>query len=344
MNKIKLLISLILMLHTVTYSQISDGSVPVSWENNISQQKSSDIINIQPPENLKSQNVNKNGSFKFAETIEFNKNINNIGNWITLDNDDRLCRVHIKSEGAYSLNINFSRYLLPEGAKLYIYTPNKQYKLGAFTYKNNKSYGSLAVAPIAGDEIIIEYYEPKDVDFEGELIIGTINYDYLNIFGKKDGQYGKSAYCNIDINCEEGNDWQKQKRSVCRMIIDGSTLCTGTLINNTEQNQEPYILSANHCVNTQSLAHSTVFVFNYESDVCGGSDGSVSQSISGADLIATKNNDNGYLDFTLLKLSSKVPTEYKPYFAGWDITSNAPNKSTCIHHPMGDIKKNIIRF
>ena len=346
MKKYWSFVLILLFVTTLSYSQVSKGGKPISWSLDISQLKSLKIIKIEPPQNKRNRTkkVQKYGSFKFAEVIDFNKSIYDIGEKKVLDNDDNLWLLHIKSEGAYSLNINFSRFLLPEGAEMYIYTPNKKHKMGAFTYNNNKEYGSLAVAPLQGDEIIIEYYEPKDVDFKGELTIGTVNYDYLNIFGEKDGQFGKSAYCNIDINCVEGNDWNKQKRSVCRMIIDGSTLCTGALVNNTDNNQEPYILSANHCVNTQELAHSTVFVFNYESPICGGGDGIVSQSISGADLIATKNKNNGYLDFTLLKLSKNVPLDYKPYFAGWDISENTPQKSTCIHHPVGDVKKISLDF
>ena len=332
---------LITVIFTATLKcQISDNGIPYSWQESISE-TSPEVTFLESVQIPKSTDINieKHGAFTFAKIIEFNKSTDEVGQWINLDNGDRLWRLRLKSEGAYSINFIFSRYLIPEGAEVYVYSPDKMHKLGAFTHKNNKEYGSLAIAPIPGNEIIIEYYEPEDVDFNGELIIGSIGHDYLNIFGYKDGQFGKSGECNIDINCSEGTEWQIQKRSICRIIIGGSVLCTGTLVNNTANDKEPYVLSANHCISTQELANSTVFVFNYESPNCGGSDGSVEQSISGADLVATKNNDNGYLDFTLLRLSSDVPLDYKPYFAGWNSNGNIPEKTTCIHHPWGDVKK-----
>lgn len=325
---------------TSSWAQISYGGDPYSWQQTSSKTYIETILleAVQIPK-LDNINYNKHDSFKFAEIIELNKSTNEIGEWTILDNGDRLWQVKLKSEGAYSLNFIFSRFLIPEGAKLYVYSPNKENKLGAFTHKNNKKYGSLAIAPIPGDEIIIEYYEPEDVDFIGELIIGDIGHDYLNIFGNKDGQFGASGDCNIDINCSEGSEWQSQKRSICRMIIDNIYLCTGALVNNTAEDQEPYILSANHCIDNQASAESAIFVFNYESPSCGGTDGSVQQSISGADLVATKNNNQGYLDFTLLRLSSDVPLDYRPYFAGWNNNGSVPETTTCIHHPQGDVKK-----
>ena len=331
-----ILISLIFIIKSE--AQISHKGIPFSWQESVSEISLNATI-LKPVQIPKHSNIDKNSPFIFAELIEFNKSTDEVGQWINLDNGDRLWRLRLKSEGAYSLNFNFSRYLIPEGAEVYVYSPDRMNKLGAFTHKNNKEYGSLAIAPIPGDEIIIDYYEPEDVDFNGELTIGNIGHDYLNIFGEKDGRFGISGECNIDINCSEGTEWQIQKRSICRMFINGNVLCTGTLVNNTAQDQEPYILSANHCVNTQTLANGTVFIFNYESFYCRGFDGSVQQSISGADLVATKNNINGYLDFTLLRLSEEVPLDYKPYFAGWSSNNEIPEKTTCIHHPEGDVKK-----
>ncbi len=324
----------------VSIAQISQGGLPYSWQQTITEQLLNTTLlpAVQIPK-LNNKNIDKNGSFVFAEIIKFNKNTNEVGKWIELDNGDRLWRIRLKSEGAYSINFTFSRFLIPEGAEVFVYSPNRTYKLGAFTNKNNKIYGSLTIAPIPGNEIVIEYFEPEDAEFNGELTIGTIGHDYLNVFGVKDGQFGASGECNIDINCPEGDNWQVQKKAICRLIINNSRLCTGSLINNTSLNKTPYVLSANHCISTQSEAENTVYVFNYESPSCNGPDGSVDQSISGADLIATKNNYQGYLDYTLIRLSTDIPLNYKPYFAGWDSRGIIPEKETCIHHPWGDVKK-----
>ena len=44
-------------------------------------------------------------------------------------------------------------------------------------------------------------------------------------------------------------------------------------------------------------------------------------------------------DFTLIELSSNIPTSYNPYFAGWSRLSSAPTSGVGIHHPAGDEKK-----
>lgn len=329
-----------LLTTTNTFSQISHGGMPLSWHKSmqIVEPKPLTLPTIVAP-NASKSTIQKNGSFTFAELIELNKWSYEVGNWTILPGGDKLWMLRLKSGGAYSLNFTFDKYLLPEGAQLFVYTPDHKHKLGAFTYKNNKPYGSLAIAAIPGDEIIIEYYEPVEVEFEAELKIGSIGHDYLNIFGSKDGQYGASDTCNIDVNCEEGKDWQKHKQAVVRIISHNTGLCSGTVLNNARYDKQPIVLTASHCFINKKTPENSVFYFNYESPGCNGPDGETDQTISGAILLADKEKDNGYLDFSLIKLSEQIPEEYEPYFAGWDATGNAPQSTVCIHHPWGDVKK-----
>lgn len=334
-----ILIVITSLLFTIVNAQVSQGGKPFSWHSNdINTYNTIELVK-ESRVSSKVQDIADNTPFEFAELIPVNITNTDNGTTSILSNGDKVWQVALKSEGAYSLNFSFSKFYIPDGAEVFIYSPDKSVLLGAFTSNNHKESGILAVAPIAGDELVIEYYEPKDAEFEGVLEIEQVGHDYLNVFGNKDGQFGQSGDCNIDINCTEGDDWQLEKRSVCRMIINNSTLCTGTLVNNAREDATPYFLSANHCVNTQALAQNTLFYFNYESPTCNGTDGSVFQSISGADLVATKNNDNGYLDFVLLKLSSDVPSSFNPYFAGWQASGDVSSNTTCIHHPWGDVKK-----
>jgi len=69
---------------------------------------------------------------------------------------------------------------------------------------------------ISGDEITIEYFEPADAEFPGELGISKVYHAYRNVIGwlgQKDGQFGASGSCNIDINCPEGSNWQDEKNN-----------------------------------------------------------------------------------------------------------------------------------
>lgn len=332
---------LLYFLPTVT-GQISKKGTPYSWLNPqaIEQAELISLPGVQAiPAALIQESRLKSGTRVFAHLFPVNKGLWNAGVWTDLPNGDRVWQLSIESEGALGFTVNFSRYLLPDGARVFIFNNEKTQVLGAYTSANNKPWQGLAVQPIAGNAITIEYYEPADADFEGELFIDQVGHDFVGVALEKDGRYNTSASCHVDINCEAGNEWQTHKRAVCRMVISGNELCSGSLINNSLNDQTPYVLSANHCVDSKTRAQNTVFVFNYESPSCGGPDGSVSQSVSGATLIATKNQDKGYLDFTLLRLSQAVPLSYQPYFAGWDSRNLIPQSVAGIHHPWGDVKK-----
>lgn len=342
----KTILYIIFSLLSINYltAQISQKGTPYSW-NHPEAIQYNELMALPGakaiPEAVKTKSNQslKSSSFTFAYAFDVNKGIWDAGIWTDLPNGDRIWQLTISSEGAYSLSVNFSRFLLPEGARVFIFNQEHSQVLGAFTSANNKTWQRLAVQPISGSTITIEYYEPEEVDFEAELTIGTVGHDFLGVFAEKDGNFGRADTCNIDINCADGADWQTEKRAVCRLLINGTELCSGALLNNSLQDQTPYVLSANHCLDNQYLAENTVFVFNYESPSCDGPDGSIAQSISGADLVATKNRDAGYLDFVLLKLSVSVPLSYQPYFAGWDSRDLTPNSGTCISHPYGDVKK-----
>jgi hypothetical protein len=45
------------------------------------------------------------------------------------------------------------------------------------------------------------------------------------------------------------------------------------------------------------------------------------------------------LDFALVELTVIPPPDYRPYYAGWNRSSNIPASTASIHHPQGDIKK-----
>ena len=112
----------------------------------------------------------------------------------------------------------------------------------------------------------------------------------------------------------------------------GSRLCTGSMINNTEQDLTPYFLTANHCLGGNN---SWIFMFNYQSPGCSNQDGPTNMTTSGSTLLASSATS----DFALLELNESPPEEYNVFYAGWDISGNTPNTPVCIHHPSGDIKK-----
>lgn len=286
------------------------------------------------------QQIKNAQPLKFAHQFTVNYTPENSGNWEVLEDGTKVWRLVISSPGAYTINLIFDRYKLPEGAMLFIYNADMSDVIGAFTSANNKEYGILATAPVSGDEIIIEYQEPKSAEFAGELLIGAINHDYLGVHSYtqlKSGNFGDSGYCNVDISCYDPDEDIDVRRAVVKMLINGSYLCTGTLINNTAEDGTPYVITAAHCLVSDETANSTVIYFNYESPHCSGViDGNKSNTLSGATTCVYAED----LDIALIEMTNDPETEYRPYYAGWTLDSSPSSPFTCIHHPQGDVKKN----
>jgi hypothetical protein len=148
------------------------------------------------------------------------------------------------------------------------------------------------------------------------------------------GDFGCSDPCEIDINCVEGDDWQRVKPSVVR-IFTTTLYCTGVLVNNTSYDGIPYILTAEHCLNKQYYATRSVFQFNYESAVCFGEDGPLDMSVAGSELITCGDS----IDFSLVRLVTTPPASYGLFYAGWDRSDFQTSATAIIHHPFGDVKK-----
>ena len=319
-------------------AQLSEPSNPGSFRNDITDLPTFVDLPHVYVSRLIEEDQNNNGykSLRYAEVILTKIDIINSGTLNILPDGTKILRIGIRSAGAYSLSVVFNDYNIPEGAAVFLYNIHKSDVLGAFTSKNNDHGKILPTAPVPGDEIIIEYNEPVNSAFIGNLVVSQVCHDYKGIFSylAKDGNFGHSGSCNIDINCNQGIDWQKEKHSVCRMIT-GGILCTGTLLNNTSWDAKPYFLTAHHCISTQTAASNMVLFFNYESPTCHGTDGLTNQTVAGATLKATTPN----LDFCLLELSETPPASYNPYYAGWSISEIQAKRSVCIHHPQGDVKK-----
>jgi hypothetical protein len=223
---------------------------------------------------------------------------------------------------------------------LFVYDPDQKQIKGAFTSGNNKASGVLPVGHVPGQELVIEMQVPSVLTGYGELELRSLSHAFLNAgFNSSQddcpaGQFGCSAPCNIDINCEEGQAWSIVKSSVVR-ILTTRFYCTGVLINNTAYDGTPYILTAEHCLNRQESAETSVFLFNYESALCFGEDGPLSMSIASGDLMTAGDS----VDFSLLRLSAVPPDSFETYYAGWDRSDFQTSGTTTVHHPYGDVKK-----
>lgn len=272
------------------------------------------------------------GPWRFGTNHVVDIGLDNAGTWSELRAGDRLWRQTIACPGAYSINIEFHEYRMPEGAMLFVYNDLGDV-LGAFTAESNPGHESLGVWPLPGERLTIEYYEPAAARGQGMLRVGQVTHGYRDLFAL-DRDFGSSGDCNINSICPLGDGWRDQIRSVALIVVGGSGACTGQLINNCAQDGTPYFLTADHCLT--GPVDNWVFRFNWESPECDPTQNApTDQTVSGSQLLVASANT----DVALLLLNSTPPEEYNVFYSGWDITGNPPQSSIAIHHPAGDIKK-----
>lgn len=272
-----------------------------------------------------------------------------------------LYQLSIKVEGALALNLHSSDFFIPEGGELYIFNPDKSKCLGAFTSDNNTADGMFATEYVYGDEMIIEYYQPKTTTQVAKIRITGVGYFYRDVINFEEEQlaavkekptkgFYDSGSCNVNVNCSEGDSYRDVQRSTVRLLLTANAYgdqywCTGTLINNTNNDRTPYILSAGHCMEnfTSTSYFSQILVyFNYETSGCSTTYTEPSYtSIRGATYLAHDNKygKNGGSDYLLFRLNKEVPSSINPYWSGWTRTQTASTKGVGIHHPSGDVKK-----
>jgi len=332
--------ALLMAGNSPVHAQLQHPGKPFGFESSL---KASEVIYLLPPPDpleleasLMANRQRETKTLHFALERPVDLSPGTHGSWMQQDGM-RVWRVHVISPGAFSMGLVFNGYALLAGVKVFVYDPEMRHIKGAFTSGNNKPSRVLAVGHIPGEELIVEMQVPAGMKDHGVLRIESVSHAFLPVATdrlKRDIRFGRSQDCEIDINCEEGAEWQLAKRSVVR-IYTTREYCTGVLVNNTAYDGTPYLLTSEHCINRTYYADRSVFVFNYESPSCFDVDGSTEMSISGCDTVAVGDS----IDFSLVRLSLSPPDSFDVYFAGWDLNEDQASGNVTIHHPEGDVKK-----
>lgn len=350
MKKLVILYILLLTVSGSLVAQVSHGGKPLPLSlatRSVSLFREMPRFDVQ--EQLRIDSLDESdlrSGYRFAYKFITDFDRNNSGQSFTLPDGTTVWRLGIRSAGAYSINILFSEYELPEGAQLFLYNPSQTQVLGSFNYLNNSETEILPTAPVGGDELIIEYQEPPNVSFHGRLKVGEVNHAYRSFKGDEPSPISPAFGCLSPLVCfQSGTDQYKDiGRSVVLMLIDGTIACTGTLVNNTQNDGKPYLLTASHCLNGQFsvtnpdynvVAGSIVFFFNYDSPLCSPVlRGAEEMSVASARFRAV----NEQTDMALLELLETPPAYYQPYYAGWNARDGGTPPYIGIHHPGGSVK------
>ncbi|WP_420574623.1 T9SS type A sorting domain-containing protein [Kordia sp.] len=359
MKKITFFLLLTFILQVT--AQNSQRPQPKSW--NLSNLEKVAPIELAKPD-LKSlraedeiNDLDKSIPWRFGADHFVDYGITNAGKWSTLPNGDRIWRINFVSPGALTMNLIFDTYNIPVGGKVYVYNGDRSQILNEFTHLHNSPEEILGTWMVDGESLWIEYFEPKNVSGQGRLNIGNVVHGYRSLKypdGLDDNAkaLNDSGACNVDVNCDISafnsaahNIKENTKRSVGMIVVGGSGNCTGALVNNTNNDETPYFLTANHCLGGSVAGWA--FRFNWASDAsvadCAtaapSQDNTFIQTASGGILrAANSESDMALIEITDQAFFTNNRTDL--LWAGWNRSKTAtPTLNVGVHHPSGDIQK-----
>lgn len=272
----------------------------------------------------------------------------------------------LEAPGATFLQLYFEDFELPSGGRLFLLDPEGGVLRGAFTEKNNTSLHALAIAPVEGDRLQILYEGVKGDPEIPKLLLQQVVYGLWNSSFDDYDHPGKGVYSNGEPwfgskysahfpcapNVVAFPEWERQAHSQVLIIVRGTSVCSGSLINNTREDGTAYILTASHCMNSsfkksgdmeyvKESARQSIFFFNFRSPLAEQMiRGVEEQSLSGAEVVAyDEETDLCLLRITgvdtnpAYKRSGGIPASFLPYYSGWNVQENPIGPFTNLHHP-----------
>lgn len=280
----------------------------------------------------------------------------NSGTWKTFDNGDRMWMIRIHSAGAQALTVFFDHFNMKGNSFVQVFDITRKKLSYKYDISSNLPTNVQNIPLCESEDIVVVMYEPAGVE-ASELSINQVAYVYRGI--SKFRSAGDSGNCQNDINCPKGNDWQDEKRGVARILLKNGSqyfFCTGSLVNNQNNDCKPYFLLAQHCdINpVQADLNQWKFNFNFEVTNCGDAPleslAIPSNTITGCFSKAFSNDGGGVTgsDYLLVQLGSAsnettiintLKNTINAYWNGWDANNTAITGGAGIHHPSGDVKK-----
>ncbi|MGP8245980.1 MAG: hypothetical protein ACLQVN_15845 [Bryobacteraceae bacterium] len=261
------------------------------------------------------------------------------GTWDTLASGQSVWRLALRSEGAQGIRIQFSNFHLDHG-NVWIYAADRSQSAGPYSGAGIDGSGSFWSNTIFSDSVVVEYETDRPSDAPPFTIAGIAHLNAVE-------QLMSAGACELDVSCYA--TWTSVGASVGLYIFEsgGATYaCSGSLVNNTNNDAKPYFLTAGHCISSAAAASTAEVYWKDQTSTCNGTPPSLSSlpTSLGATYLASGTIEAG--DYSLIRLSS-IPN-INLVFLGWNAsTSVLPLSSTTggtptsaavtgIHHPQAD--------
>ena len=198
-----------LMFTAQLNAQIGHGGQPLNWGSDIDYSLNwntfgpLDVSTLQAEDEVSA--TMKDAPWRFGIEHEVSWAMENSGTW-TEEQGFRVWRLPVRAEGATSLSFYLSRFVVPKGGELFVWTAERDHFIGGFTYENVKEWEGLALSLVEGDAVVLEYREPLGIPATGEIEVGQVVQGYRSLLRREAevqaenasyGPFGNSGACNI---------------------------------------------------------------------------------------------------------------------------------------------------
>lgn len=252
--------------------------------------------------------------------------------WVVDGDGQHTAAITFSAEGAVSLRIAVQAEL-PAGGSVRIFDGDGQPCGSAFTPADFNT-GPVWLPSAEGDTLTAQISLPStDVLDALSFTVTTVAHRFALLAPKAVPQ----CRGHVDIPCVSNASRRRTADTIGQMDyedVGGSYVCTGTLLNvgDTPNVFEPYFLTANHCVATNTVAATVEVSWFWQNTLCGGVrlDPRLASSFRGTEVLATSRAQ----DSTLLQFKETLPLGL--FYSGW--TSRSVSNGTSVfsvHHPNG---------
>ena len=328
-------LSIILLLSGL-FSQSSLGGLPYSFSNEIDSNIGLIQTGLVDREIMLLEDELRppNTPYRYGHIFEQNYNFFDHAQKTTLDDGNEVWRLNVKSRGAEAISLEFIPFYLSDDALLYIYNEDLSVVLGAYSSLNNNEDNIFSIPLLRGEMIHMELIIPQDSQEANNIIIDEIIHDYRDILNLWEN-YESERNCGVNVNCSSANNYQDPVNAAAFLDM-GGYICSGSMINNTNNDLTPYFLTAWHCIDGNN-SNTFRFYFNYETSSCNGNSASYGSYAYSSDLLISSGGFDP--DVVLLEITDYIYPSWNVFYAGWNRSSSAPTISCGVHHPGGAPKK-----
>jgi len=230
-------------------------------------------------------------------------------------------------DGAQRLRLHLTQVSLPAGSRLWIYAPGEEPR--AFGLDLLGPDGDLWTPSVTGSTAFLEVEAPADAASPSPSF--TVEEVLEGVLAPPGSL--QLAECLIDGTCVSSAtlaniaEYRKAVGQLLFTIPPFEYLCSGGLINDTDTSTTiPYLLTANHCIDSQAAASTLEVFWDYKTASCDGSIPALSSlpHSNGSTLMATGEDS----DFTLLRLNS-IPSGR--VLLGWNANASAVPNGTALY-------------